>query len=506
MTVNSMARKQLFGDGKTKHPVMRTFAADTGKALATLLDGKPRTGYAWHLALAEAAQRGTAGLTRSLAQWRNGRSKAGVPMNLFKAVDDVLLHRGGLTHEQPNFYCVKAGSFENALMYSIPIGYNKYAKLETLASFELAIEDRLSKIYGSGVNVRVCYKPTRIEVDKASVPAFKLNDWWDLIRTLPTNERVAVPGVAIGQGGVELAKLELTNDRFASFIVANSGYGKTQLGMALILSLAMLNSPDELSMFICDVKADDWIPFGKLPHLAQGVITEAVGVLATVKALVAEMDARKAQSMNGDRTFKRKTIMLYIDELSDVFASLEADQCKELATALQRLSQRGRSAGFIVIAATQRLHDLKGYAEAYSKLRLRIAGNTTSNNDAASIVGPGVSLNKLPVGAFEIHSNGTAQRIQAFLVAEADHDDYPKRTGRFIADIAERWHGVRSHYQVGGDGGTVVDSERTIDDFVAYLMDNEIRGIHKIRTAHKEYFGTGIGAERAKELREMLGE
>jgi hypothetical protein len=397
MTVKSMARETLFTGGKVKHPIMRTFASDATKVLATLLDGNPRAGYASHLAMLEAAQRGTVGITRALQNWRNSRTKAGVPSVLFNAVNDVLLHRGGLTHEQPNFYCVKAGSFENELIYSIPIGYSKWAKLENLTGFELAIEDRLSKTYGAGVNVRVCFKPTRIEVDKSNVRAFKLADYWQTIKQLPTGERVAVPGVAIGQSGVDLAKVELTNDRFAAFIVANSGYGKTQLAMSLVLSLALLNSPGELSMFIADNKADDWMPFSKLPHMARPVITEAVDLLAVVKTLVGMMEGRKQRSMTGDRSFKRETILLYIDELSDVFAELEPAQAKELATALQRLSQRGRSAGFIIIAATQRLHDLKGYAEAYSKLRLRIAGNTTTNNDAASIVGPGVQLSRLPV-------------------------------------------------------------------------------------------------------------
>lgn len=504
MTIKTVARDTLFTGSKGKHPLMRTVASDTTRALATLLDGNPRQGYASHLALWEAAQRSTAGLTRAVQNWRNSRTKAGVPSTLFNAVNDVLLHRGGLTHEQPNFYCVKAGSFENELLYSIPIGYNKFAKLENLTGFELAIEDRLSKTYGAGVNVRVCFKPTRIEVDKQNVRAFKLSDYWEDIKRLPAGERVAVPGVAIGQSGVDLAQVELTNDRFAAFIVANSGYGKTQLAMSLVLSLALLNSPSELSMFIADNKADDWMPFSKLPHMARPVITEAVDLLEVVKTLVGEMESRKARSMADDRSFKRKTILLYIDELSDVFAELEPAQAKELATALQRLSQRGRSAGFIIIAATQRLHDLKGYAEAYSKLRLRIAGNTTSNNDAASIVGPGVQLSRLPVGAFEIHNNGTAQRIQGFLVAESDHDDYTLRVAAFVGDVAERWQGIAAHYGASSRG-VGAEGERTINEFLAHLAANNITSIHGIREAHTAFMGTGIGTRRAKELQEMMG-
>lgn len=496
MTVNSMARSTLFGNGRAQHPLLRTMLSDLGRAGLTLLDAKPRQGYATHLALAESAQRATVGVVRAYQRWQNSRGRYGVPTALFDAVNDVLLHRGGLTNEQPNFYCVKHGSFENAVMYSIPVGYSKNADVRKLDGFELALEDKLCHTYGNDINVRVCHKPTRIEIDKPAVPTFKLSDYWQAIRTMPTDARLAVPGMAIGND-VEPCRLALTNDRFASFIVANSGYGKTQLAMSTVLTLAMLNSPSQMSMILADNKADDWMPFNALPHLALPVITEAGELLEVVEQLVTVMDERKALSLAGKRSFKQKTILLYIDELSDVFAELEPDEAKRFAKALQRLSQRGRSAGFIIIAATQRLHDLKGYAEAYSKLRLRIAGNTTSNNDAASIAGPGVQLSKLPVGAFEIHGHGTPQRVQGFMVADADKDDYPKRIQAFTDDIADRWHGVSPHYRIGG---TVGDSEPTIDEFVEYLATIEGLTKYRVRKEYIDMFGEGIGWDRAEQL------
>ncbi len=503
MTIKSVARNTLFGNTKTKHPLLQTILTDLGRAGMTLLDAKPRD-YATHLAMLEALQHATVGLTRAVQNWRNSRTKAGVPMALFNAVNDVLLHRGGLTHEQPNFYCVRAGSFENQLLYSIPIGYHKWAKIDALSSFELALEDRLCHTHGSNINVRVCFKPTRIEIDKPRIPTFRLADYWQDIQRLPVGGRVAVPGVAIGQSGIDLAQVALTNDSFAVFIVANSGYGKTQLAMSMVLSLALLNSPSDLSMFIADNKADDWMPFSKLPHMARPVITEAADLLEVARSLVGEMDNRKQSSMADDRSFKGQTILLYIDELSDVFAELEAAQAKELAGLLQRLSQRGRSAGFIIIAATQRVHDLKGYAEAYSKLRLRIAGNTTSNNDAASIVGPGVQLSKLPVGAFEIHNNGNVQRIQGFLVADSRRDDYTKQVRVFVGDVAERWPGIAPHYGQNAIRAVVVAGERTIEAFLDHLGTIDGLTQNRIIREHRAYFGTGIGVVRARQIMAMM--
>ena len=506
MTIKSVARNTLFGNTKTKHPLLQTILADLGRMGLTLLDAQPRKGYATHWAALETLQHATVGLTRAVQNWRNGRTKAGVPMGLFNAVNDVLLHRGGLTHEQPNFYCVRAGSFENALLYSIPVSYHKWAKIDALSSFELALEDRLCHTHGSNINVRVCFKPTRIEIDKPTIPTFRLGDYWQEIQRLPVGGRVAVPGVAIGQGGIDLAQIALTNDRFAAFIVANPGYGKTQLAMSMVLSFALLNSPSELSMFIADQKADDWMPFNRLPHLARPVITEAADLLAVARSLVDEMDSRKQSSMADDRSYKQRAILLYIDELSDVFGDLEPAQARELAGLLQRLSQRGRSAGFIIIAATQRLHDLKGYAEAYSKLRLRIAGNTTSNNDAASIVGPGAQLSKLPVGAFEIHDAGTVQRIQGFLVAESDRDDFPKRVGRFVGDVAERWQGISPHYGQIATRGATVAGERTIEAFLDHLGTIDGLTQNGIIREHRAYFGTGIGVVRARQIMAMMGD
>ena len=364
---------------------------------------------------------------------------AGFPADLFEVVNNLLLKRGGLFDKEtatPNFWAVKGDCYATELTWSIGVQYADNVDPHKLHSFEMALEDRLTRA-GYDVNVRILARPLRIEIDKPTPPTVTLTDYWQQIADLPQNQRLCAFGVAVAPGGLALRKMALINDQFSLLIAGSPGSGKTQLALGLILSLCMANSPDRVSLVICDPKAVDWMPLGGLPHLAAPIATEPEECLALIDAMVGEMDSRTKRAKAGDRSFLQHTIALYIDELADLLVSLPNADKERLIVNLQRLSQKGRGVGFIIIAATQRVYDLD--ARAYSKLNVPIVGKTRNANDSAAATGiPGTQTHKLPgKGAFEIYPAG--ERVQGFYVADADKANYARQLGVYVANIRQRW-------------------------------------------------------------------
>ena len=446
---------------------------------------------------------------------------AGFPADLFEVVNNLLLKRGGLFDKDtqtPNFWCVKGDCYATELTWSIGVQYADNVDPHKLHAFDRALEDRLPRA-GYDVNARTLARPLRIEIDKPTPPTVKLTDYWQQIADLPQNQRLCAFGVAVAPGGLALRKMALINDQFSLLIAGSPGSGKTQLALGLILSLCMANSPDRLSLVICDPKAVDWMPLANLPHLAAPIATEPAEALLLIDALVDEMDARTKRAKAGDRSFLQHTITLYVDELADLLVSLPNADKERLIVNLQRLSQKGRGVGFIVIAATQRVYDVD--ARAYSKLNVPIVGKTRNANDSAAATGiPGTQTHKLPgKGAFEIYPQG--ERVQGFYVADADNAGYARQLGVYVANIRQRWLNARPCWQPATVAAIDAPTESPaasqlealalrygaefVGDLVAmHQADNASLTGAAIRKRYQELTGKTLDGSTAKAIREQI--
>lgn len=410
----------------------------------------------------------------------NGASSASVlpatfPQRLLDTVNKVLAARGGVADKEignPNYWVLPSGCSENLAMWVLRVDYAATADPGKLRSMEEALEDRLTRA-GYDVNVRILNRPLRLEIDKPVTPTISLSDYWQSIGQLPTNERRCAVGVTFGSG-LSLKSLELRNDGFSSLIAGAPGSGKTQLALGMILSLCYANSPEKISLLICDPKALDWMPLNSLPHLAAPIATEPQHCAELIQSMVNEMDERTRRAARGDTAFLQHVIALYVDELADLLVSLPNSEAGEVVTNLQRIAQKGRGIGLVVICATQRVFELP--APSYSKLNLRIVGKTANAGDSASATGvSGTLTNKLPGrGAFELYPAG--ERVQAFFVADPDKPGYAKALQRFIGDIQQRWSNKRPHWALRAASSPVVDEdpEATIDFELIDGFDEEL--------------------------------
>ncbi|MFN8486427.1 MAG: FtsK/SpoIIIE domain-containing protein [Caldilineaceae bacterium] len=365
-----------------------------------------------------------------------------LPRGLFNALDTTLRNRGGTVDDAPNFWLPVQAALSTPFFWSLQVDYASTADPSKLASFEMALEDSITRA-GYDYNIRIQRRPLRIEIDKPKPPAIKLADLWPLVAEhAEVNTRAACVGLAYKNGDTIELMVTLEGEDFSAFIAGSPGSGKTQLSMSIMLTLALTNSPESLSMVIIDPKAVDWRPFNSLSHLALPVVNEALQAAQVVQSLCDEMDKRTAQAARGDKSFFAHSILLYVDELADLLMSLPADQSEQLAKNFQRLCQKGRGVGFIIVGATQRVYDLP--ANVYSKLNCRFVGKTRTANDSVAISGvPGTTTNRLPGrGSFELYSSDqTGLRIQAPFVADSKDKDYDQQLAPFFNDIRARWLG-----------------------------------------------------------------
>lgn len=420
------------------------------------------------------------------------------PAKLYSAIEKVLHNRGGFFDEgQPNFYCKRAACSSTLLMWTVQVEYAPTADPAKLHAMENSIEEALTRS-GFDYNVRILSRPLRIEIDKPDAPVVNLSDYWSAIGALPRNELYSVAGVTVSDKGLVLYSRRMKGESYSARIVGRPRSGKTQLALALLLSMAYTNSPAVLSMVVIDPKVIDMMFLNGLSHLAVPVATRNDECLAVLRAAVGEMERREEALRAGDRSFLGKRIMVYVDEMADLQAVFTGNEREEIVTLVQRLTQRGGAYGFIVVGATQRVYEVD--ARMYTKMndRYALAANSGSDGYAATGVA-GVQVHKLPgSGACEVYPDGT--RIQGFFVADAEADDYEQRIGRYLMDIKQRWDGVLPCWSMGEE----VDNSVSMAEFMNYLRENSITGIHAIRRAHRLVMGTGIGADKAREIQEEL--
>lgn len=150
-------------------------------------------------------------------------------------------------------------------------------------------------------------------------------------------------------------------------VAGATGSGKSVCMNAIITSILLTKTPDELKLLLIDPKKVEFTPYTDIPHLMGPVISDPVQASGALKVVVEQMESRyDAFSKAGVRniaSFNEKVkafpeeglspmpwIVVIIDELADLMAVAG----KEVETSIQRITQLARAAGIHLIVATQR--------------------------------------------------------------------------------------------------------------------------------------------------------
>lgn len=222
-----------------------------------------------------------------------------------------------------------------------------------------------------------------------------------------------------------------------------TGSGKSVAVNALLCSIILKSSPEDVRMILVDPKMLELSIYEGIPHLLLPVITDAKKASSALRWACYEMERRyrlmqqaKVRHIRGFNQFWEKAdiqtkndireeigdetvgklpyLLLVIDELADLMLTAP----KDVETSIQRLAQKARASGIHLVLATQRpsVDIITGVIKA--NLPCRISFQTVSKHDSRTILDQVGAEKLLGKGDMLFQRPGTSrfERIQGAFI------------------------------------------------------------------------------------------
>lgn len=241
------------------------------------------------------------------------------------------------------------------------------------------------------------------------------------------------PGTAIlgiDSEGVPLLLRLSSPDVTHCLIAGTTGSGKTELARTMIASLIRHQKPRDVQLALFDPKWSGFAPFARAPHLLFPVVRDSAEAQARLNYLVAEMERRDREMI------ERPRIIVVIDELADLLQTCGS----ELEATLTRLLQRGRSAGFSIVACTQKPAAKVVGSLVKANFPVRLVGRVASTDDARVAAGiGGTGAEKLAGrGDFLLIAGGQVIRFQSAYITPDEIESLSARQ-TLVQKKPSRW-------------------------------------------------------------------
>ena len=275
----------------------------------------------------------------------------------------------------------------------------------------------------------------------------------DIFRDFPENAGPLMSWLGIDIGG---SAVYLDLARMPHILIAGStGTGKSVCLNAILASILLRSTPDDLRMILIDPKKVELNHYEGIPHLLTPVVTNMKNASAVLANVVREMEsryelmgqdrARNIRDWNAARAARGEkqipTILVLIDELADLMMVSPA----EVEDAIIRLAQKSRAVGIHLVLATQRpsVDVITGMIKANVPSRIAFAVSSQVDSrvvldatGAESLLGSGDMLFR-PIGTSRL------QRLQGAYVSEEEIlaiTDHWRRQGKpeLRDDLLER--------------------------------------------------------------------
>ncbi len=249
-------------------------------------------------------------------------------------------------------------------------------------------------------------------------------------------------------------------------IAGTTGSGKSVCINAILLSILMTRTPQQVKLILLDPKMVELQAYKKVPHLCCEVVTNMKKAPGVLQWAVDEMENRYAMllgaGVNHIKNYNRlgqqelakrlgrdpdpdRVYLSYIVIVIDEFADLMNVASKDVEDLIQRLAQKSRAVGMHVILATQRPSSdvITGIIKANLPCQIAFKVNRRIDsrvildaNGAEKLLGHGDMLFMPP--------NGALQRAQGTFVADEEMEavvSYLEDQGQqpdFNPDLAQR--------------------------------------------------------------------
>ena len=337
--------------------------------------------------------------------------------------------------------------------------------------------------------------------------------------------------------GKDISGMAVTADlaRMPHLLVAGTtGSGKSVGVNAMLLSLLLKSTPEQVKMILVDPKMLELSAYEGIPHLLTPVVTDMKEAAQALNWCVAEMERRyKLMASMGVRNLagfnkqirdaesKGETVVdpsfegeetdaVILTELPaivvviDEFADMMMVVGKKVEQLIARIAQKARAAGIHLILATQRpsVDVITGLIKA--NIPSRIGFQVSSKVDSRTILDQGGAEQLLGYGDMLYLPPGTAlpQRVHgAFVSDEEVHrvvGDWKERgEPDYISEIVDGLTDEDPFLKLDGDDDTEVD-DALYDEAVQFVLESRRASISSVQRKLR------IGYNRAARLIEAM--
>ncbi|MCC6754868.1 MAG: DNA translocase FtsK [Solirubrobacterales bacterium] len=295
-------------------------------------------------------------------------------------------------------------------------------------------------------------------------------------------------------------------------VAGTTGSGKSGCVNAVLSSILMSSSPNEVRLVLVDPKQVELNHYESVPHLLTPVVTNPKLAANVLNNLIAEMEtryglmkdarARNIEDYNTKMTAEGGSrlpyILCVIDELADLMMVAPAD----VEASIIRLAQKSRATGIHLLLATQRPSTDIITGTIKVNIPSRIAFAVSSQTDSRVILDQGGAESLLGQGDMLFRGPGTSKlgRIQGAFVTEEE-----------IARITEFWSAqgepefeqeLLSEPEVSTEGASDSDFDPDQDDLlndaIMLVVETETASVSMIQRRLR------VGYTRAGRLVDML--
>ena len=296
-------------------------------------------------------------------------------------------------------------------------------------------------------------------------------------------------------------------------VAGTTGSGKSGCVNAILSSILMHSSPNEVRLVLVDPKQVELNHYDSVPHLLTPVVTSprlAANVLAN---LIAEMENRygmmgqaRARNLEELNRMKRKAgeaplphILCVIDELADLMMVAPA----EVEDSIIRLAQKSRATGIHLVLATQRPSTDIITGTIKVNIPARIAFAVSSQTDSRVILDQGGAEALLGQGDMLFRGAGTSKlaRIQGAFVTE---EEIARITGHWSRQGEPEFEDelleapVEEPSNDAGDEDFDPDQDDLLDEAIRLVVQTETASVSMIQRRLR------VGYTRAGRLIDML--
>ncbi len=295
-------------------------------------------------------------------------------------------------------------------------------------------------------------------------------------------------------------------------VAGTTGSGKSGCVNAILTSILMHSSPNEVRLVLVDPKQVELNHYEAVPHLLTPVVTNPKLAANVLQNLIAEMETRyglmktvRARNITDYNRIQAKAgepklphILCVIDELADLMMVAPAD----VESSIIRLAQKSRATGIHLVLATQRPSTDIITGTIKVNIPSRIAFAVSSQTDSRVILDQGGAEALLGQGDMLFRGPGTSklQRIQGAFVSEeeiARITDYWSEQGEpeFEQELLAERQPVKEE---GSDGDFDPDQDDLLDQAIQLVVDTETASVSMIQRRLR------VGYTRAGRLVDML--